>query len=336
MKKNDIRFVIITGDSVYRKTAEQYEYLQLKIAASRFDRPIFAAIGNEDVPARDDYRLFRRYLAGDEENGAQGFFSFGKGYTERFAFTVPGGPPFQAIFIAFDNAFAAPSEEQVLWIEKLLQQYRDKVRHVFLFSHQPIVQTSRSMQKVPSKEYLLPYERLEEPNADRGAPKVVYELVGIDPNSKSIPTLQSPETGAPEVGNNLPEPFWQNYRSFYDMLKKYKITAVFSGHLHGYRRYQIGGTVHFVTGGGGARLQYPGARYHYLEVEVRDNGIDVRPKILTGNISFMTKLEQIMIAEIFLLCRNHPLLYAIAILWIAVGLWLRHFAKQQFKPNHVR
>ncbi len=96
MKKNDILFVIIAGDSVYRKTAEQYEYLQRKVAQSQFNRPVFAAIGNEDVVARDDYALFRRYLAGANgtgQNGAIGFFPFGKGYTERFAFTVPPKRP---------------------------------------------------------------------------------------------------------------------------------------------------------------------------------------------------------------------------------------------------
>lgn len=324
MKKNDIRFVIIAGDSVYRKTAEQYEYLQRKVAQSQFDRPIFAAIGNEDIVARDDYALFRRYLAGPN-GGAVGFFPFGTGYTERFAFTVPATAPAQAMFIIWDNAFGVPSEDQIEWIDKLMDQHRQSVRYVFLFSHQPIVKVARTIQTVPSPEYLVPYERVEDPNAGHLAAKVAYELIRVDPGSQSIPLLTLPPAFDSESAGatKLPEPFWQHYRGLYAVLKKHKITVVFSGHLHGYRRYQIGETLHFVTGGGGARLQYPGSRHHYLEVEVRNDGINVRPRILGSDISALTSIEQFMIAEIFLFCRNNPWLYAVAVVWIVVGVWLR-------------
>ncbi len=327
MKKNDIRFVIIAGDSVYRKTAEQYEYLQRKVAQSEFNRPVFAAIGNEDMVTRDDYALFRRYLAGANgigQNGATGFFSFGKGYTERFAFTVPAKAPAQAMFIIWDNAFGVPSEDQIVWIEKLMDQHRKSVRHVFLFSHQPIVKVARTIQTVPSSEYLIPYERMEGANADQSGAPGAYELIRVDPGSQSIPLLTLPPVLDSESAGamKVPEPFWQHYRALYAVLEKYKITAVFSGHLHGYRRYQIGETLHFVTGGGGARLQYPGSRHHYLEVEVRDDGIDVRPRILGSAVSVLTVIEQFMIAEIFLFCRNNPWLYAVAVVWIVGGVWL--------------
>ena len=327
MKENDIRFVLVTGDSVYRKTAEQYEYLQRKVAQSRFDRPIFVAIGNEDMGARGDYELFRRYLGGPNgagQNSAPGFFPFGKAYSERFAFTVPAEAPFQAMFIVWDNAFGVPSEDQIAWINKLMDQHRQSVRYVFLFSHQPIVKVAQTIQTVPSPQYLIPYERVEDPEAGQLAAKVVYELIRVDPGSQSVPLLTLPSALESEAAGatKLPEPFSEHYRSLYAVLKKHKITSVFSGHLHGYRRYQIGETLHFVTGGGGARLQYPGSRHHYLEVEVRNDGIYVRPRILASDVSNLTRFEQVMIAEVFLYFRNNLWPYGVVIVWIVGGAWL--------------
>jgi predicted phosphodiesterase len=335
MKRNDVRFVVITGDSVYRKTAEQYEYLQRKVTQSRFDRPILAAIGNEDMVARGDYALFRRYLAHGNaaRDGLTGFFPFGKGYTERFAFTVPAEPPFQAMFVVWDNAFGAPSEDQTAWIEKLLEHYRRSVRYVFLFSHQPIVKAPRKIQTVPSAKYLMPHERLEDPKAGQGGPKIIYELIRIVPGSQSIPILEFPSNLDAPTESELADPFQQHYRRFYAVLKEYRITAVFSGHLHGYRRYQIGDTLHFVTGGGGARLQYPGSRHHYLEVEVRNDGVTVRPRILDSEIGAVSTMEQVMISEVFLYFRNNVWLYGVALVWISAGVWLLIFYRKGGAPT---
>ena len=330
MKERDARFVVIAGDSVYSKTAEQYEYLQLKIAQARFDRPIFAALGNEDVAAPGDYRLFRHYLKGPNAGAsrkAEVFIPFGRDYTERFAFLVPATPPYQAIFVFFDNAFAAPADEQIAWLEKILDEYRKQVRYAFLVSHQPVVQTHKNQQKVSSREYLRPYERSEAPKgAEPGTGP--YELIGIDPGSQIVPVLRLPtDLESPAV--QLPEPLRADYRRFYALLKKHKITAVFSGHIHGYARYQLGETDHFVSGGGGARLQYPEALHHYLEVVVGEEGVEVRPRLLHGSPDLAAKIERFMMVEIFLVFRNRPWLYGPAVLWIVSGVWLCYWRGQR-------
>ncbi len=216
-----------------------------------------------------------------------------------------------------------------------MDQHRPSVRYVFLFGHQPIVKVARTIQTVPSPQYLIPYERVEDPSAGQLASTVAYELIRVDPGSQSIPSLTLPPALDSESAGatKLPEPFWQHYRGLYALLKKHKITAVFSGHLHGYRRYQIGETLHFVTGGGGARLQYPGSRHHYLEVEVRDDGINVRPRILGGDISALAGIEQFMIAEVFLFYRNNPWLYLVAVVWIVGGVWLLRAYPKQTSSN---
>jgi predicted phosphodiesterase len=333
MQRNDIRFVVITGDLVYRKTAEQYEYLKLKIAQSGFDRPIFAAVGNEDVAVNADYSLFRRHLAGSIGTGQEagpGIFPYGEGYTERFAFIVPGSMPSQAMFILWDNAFGTASKEQIAWIDRLMDQYRKSVRHVFLVSHQPIVGFSQVIQTVPSTEYLAPGERSEEPGSGSAGRQPSYELVRVDPASRDVPSLQWPAAlEAKSESEPWPRPFRRHYRPLYELVKKYRITAVFSGHLHGYRRYQIGDTLHFVTGGGGARLQYPESLHHYLEVEVRDTGVTARPRILNNSVSALTKIEQVLIAEIFLYFRNRAWLYGVAAVWIVAVPWLLRAGKRR-------
>ncbi|HKY08528.1 MAG TPA: hypothetical protein VJQ55_09810, partial [Candidatus Binatia bacterium] len=250
---------------------------------------------------------------------------FGKGYTERFAFTVPAQPPGQAMFIVWDNAFRVASEDQLAWIDNLMEQHRASVRYVFLFSHQPIVKVQRTIQTVPSAKYLIPGERSEHPNTGHIPPKANYELIRVAPGVPATPVLEWPVALDEPSAGKLPEPFLQHYRQLYAVLKKYRVTAIFSGHLHGYRRYHIGETLHFVTGGGGARLQYPGSRHHYLEVEVRNDGITVRPRILDSDVGALATIEQFMIAEVFLYFQNHVWLYGLAMLWIYGGIRLWRF-----------
>src|SRR6185503_17987802 len=196
-----------------------------------------------------------------------------------------------------------------------------------------IVRTFRRIQKVPSKEYLLPFERLEEPDVTTGAPKLVYELIGIDSREGTIPLLNLPSSSGYPPQDPPRSLLWKDYGRFYDILKRFQITAVFSGHLHGYGRYQIGATRHFISGGGGARLQYPGARYHYLEVEIGDNGVDVRPRLISGETGAISKLEQVMVAEIFLVFQSHWWLYGMAFLWVGASVRLVGLCRRRVSPE---
>jgi hypothetical protein len=337
MKQNDARLVWITGDLVYRKTAEQYRYLRHKVAQSGFDRPIFAAIGNEDMNQRGDYALFRRYLSaspGDGGAAAQSFFAFAPGYAERFAFVAPAKPPYQALFIALDNAFDVPTDEQLDWVEQVLRQFRRRVSHIFLFAHQPVVRVSKRLQRVRSRNDLMSSEQWVEPETKSGARMKARGLIGIDPEAPGIPKLLLEALEEKSAPDRFPAPFLKNYRRLYKILGEYRVSAIFSGHLHGYGRYSVGNTLHFITGGGGARLHYPEARYHYLEVEVRGDKFSVRPKILPGDIGMTAKVEQIVIGEIYFFWQNRPWLYGVALLWLAGGLGLLAAVREKEKSSN--
>jgi Calcineurin-like phosphoesterase len=321
MKRDDIKFVIICGDLAYRTIPEQYEYLHLKIAQSGFDRPIFAAVGHHDVVSKNDYGLFRRSLGDLDSHGKAQVISdlpYGGPYVERFAFTVPEHPPFQALFIIFDHVFAPPGPEQLSWIERLLKNYRSQVRQVFLFSHVPIVKMPKRIQRVPSKEWLMPFERMEKPRGDGGGSELLYELIKIDPAATQTPLIPLTKRIDPQTQQvTFPHPLLLGgYERLYELLDQYHVTAVFSGDLHGYARYQLGSTLHFVSGGGGARLQYPEALYHYLQVEVNGDGINVRPVVLAVHTGVVAKVEQDMIVEIFLPLVHRPWFYVFLIVWV--------------------
>ena len=336
MKRDDIKFVIICGDLAYRTTPEQYEYLHLKIAQSGFDRPIFAAIGHHDVVSKDDYGFFRRSLSRLDTHGkaqVSNNLSYGPPYIERFAFTLPEHPPFQALFIIFDHVFAPPDQEQLLWIERLLKNYRSQVRQVFLFSHVPIIKMPKQIQKVPSKDWLMPYERMEK-GRDGGASKLSYELIKIDPAATQTPLIPltkriDPQTQQVTFSHPL---LLRGYEPLYELLDQYHVTAVFSGDLHGYARYQLGSILHFISGGGGARLQYPEALYHYLQVEVHGDGINVRPVVLAVHTGLMAKVEQGMIVEIFLPLIHRPWLYIFVIVWVVGCVVLLRLSRGWSKP----
>lgn len=325
MQRDDIRFVIVCGDLVYRVTPEQYDYLHLKIAHSGFDRPIFAAVGNHDVLGKDDYALFRHYLGGPavpRKTSKSGDLSYGDRDPERFAFLVPERPPFTALFIIFDNVFGPPDTDQLLWIEGLLNNYRSQVKHVFLFGHVPVIKAPKQLQKVPSEKWLMPYERMEEQGPDPKTAKLVYELIQIDPVRGRIPLIPltkniDPKTKKPAF---LDPDLVEGYEALYELFDRYRVTAVFSGDLHGYARYQIGSTLHFVSGGGGARLQYPEAMHHYLQVAVDGHELNVRPVVVMDKSSLVGKLEQILVAEIFLFFGRRPWLYVALVFWLAVGI----------------
>ena len=55
---------------------------------------------------------------------------------------------------------------------------------------------------------------------------------------------------------------------------------------------------------------------------MKDDSINVRPRILVSDFSALTSIEQFMIAEVFLYFRNNVWLYSVAVVWIVGGVWL--------------
>jgi Icc-related predicted phosphoesterase len=58
------------------------------------------------------------------------------------------------------------------------------------------------------------------------------------------------------------------------LLKQYRTTAVFCGHIHAYYAWDKDGVPIYVTGGAGAEL-VKGGQHHYLEVAVKDGKLNV-------------------------------------------------------------
>ena len=66
----------------------------------------------------------------------------------------------------------------------------------------------------------------------------------------------------------------------HELLKKYKVKAVFAGHKHVYKKMTIDGVEHYITGGGGAEQDWEEIGglgiYHYLLVEVNREKVEVK------------------------------------------------------------
>jgi predicted phosphodiesterase len=59
------------------------------------------------------------------------------------------------------------------------------------------------------------------------------------------------------------------------LLKEYNTAAIFCGHIHAYEEWKENGIPTYVTGGGGADLVDPNAKFHFLEVVIRDGKVSV-------------------------------------------------------------
>jgi len=67
------------------------------------------------------------------------------------------------------------------------------------------------------------------------------------------------------------------------VLKKHDVSALFAGHIHGYYEDNIDGLPIYITGGAGAELKVPSARYHYLLCTVEaDGSLIVQKKDVPG------------------------------------------------------
>jgi 3',5'-cyclic AMP phosphodiesterase CpdA len=60
-----------------------------------------------------------------------------------------------------------------------------------------------------------------------------------------------------------------------DMMYRYNVDAVFSGHYHGFRQIRIGNTEFFVTGAAND-LNDPGEKQHYIRVNVNGSNVTYR------------------------------------------------------------
>jgi len=67
-----------------------------------------------------------------------------------------------------------------------------------------------------------------------------------------------------------------------DVLRRRPVDYVLAGHLHGYARKVVDGSIHLITGGGGGVLQTPDAEYHFVEMRVAADGTVTEEKVSIG------------------------------------------------------
>lgn len=68
-------------------------------------------------------------------------------------------------------------------------------------------------------------------------------------------------------------------KRFVDLMKKYGVKSVFSGHVHGYMEGKRAGVQYYVSGGGGAYLHIlgpEGGYYHFLLIDIEGENIKVK------------------------------------------------------------
>ncbi len=68
-------------------------------------------------------------------------------------------------------------------------------------------------------------------------------------------------------------------KEFIELMERYRVDQVFSGHYHSYRREVQNGVAYLVTGGGGSKLEDEDSFFHYVEVFV--NGPVITEKVVT-------------------------------------------------------
>jgi 3',5'-cyclic AMP phosphodiesterase CpdA len=109
-----------------------------------------------------------------------------------------------------------------------------------------------------------------------------------------------------------------------EVLKKWHVTAVFSGHIHRYIEDTIGGVPRYISGGGGGPLEVPGESHHYLLCRVGTDGrLTVEKKDVAGDNDVEYSEGLLYMAG----GRNH--LLSLSALLVAVGLVLTYWGNRR-------
>lgn len=109
-----------------------------------------------------------------------------------------------------------------------------------------------------------------------------------------------------------------------ELFRRHSVTRIFAGHEHGYRRDELNGLVQIVTGGGGADLEGPGERHHYVKVDVDPSGVSDRVVgIETVSMWEETEefLEKALVMNVYCYAESHPWLF-LPLGITAVGPWV--------------
>lgn len=99
------------------------------------------------------------------------------------------------------------------------------------------------------------------------------------------------------------------YREIEDLVERYRIEVLCTAHFHSYRKTLRDGSVHFITGGGGGRLQEGRAFHHYVEFDVREDGVDDSIVPVSGPDLLESAdqlLERVLVRDLFFSLQDRP------------------------------
>lgn len=118
-------------------------------------------------------------------------------------------------------------------------------------------------------------------------------------------------------------------KQFMELMEKYNVDQVFSGHYHSYRRQVKNGVAYLLTGGGGSKLEDGESFFHFVEVFV--NGPVVTEKVVPLESSHDLSDYIAYNFDIYLfpwISSNYPyLLFAFIIVCIFISIALFQWRK---------
>jgi len=120
-------------------------------------------------------------------------------------------------------------------------------------------------------------------------------------------------------GSYLPE---KDRNDLQDLFTRYKVTHLFTSHIHGYFSGVWGGVPYTITGGAGARLQGSDPQHffhHYLKAHVNNGRVDVTVKRI--------KAESVM-ALLYTLTKYYPVEAGLLLCFVIFGVTLGFSVKK--------
>jgi predicted phosphodiesterase len=109
-----------------------------------------------------------------------------------------------------------------------------------------------------------------------------------------------------------------------ELFKKYNVTIIFEGHIHGYYDYVKNGLRHIVTGGGGAELTGTSNEsniHHYIRVDVKNGKVNTTMvKIDKGMLDVGT--AKIIKKILFYSSTYSKIYYKQVLLWLLIAILL--------------
>jgi len=78
-------------------------------------------------------------------------------------------------------------------------------------------------------------------------------------------------------GFDSPDLSDESSRRLLELAEQFDVSTIFAGHVHDHREIRSGDTTIYISGCGGGSLRAPSPDTHFLEVQVRDKAVSIRP-----------------------------------------------------------